>query len=75
MTFQIIFDYYMALIPYFAVLLSPFSIFITVVFFTSQLAGRSEIIAMQAAGNEFQASLRPYMFSCIYPCPYLLCFQ
>lgn len=63
MTFRIIFDYYMALIPYFAVLLSPLFIFITVVFFTSQLAGRSEIIAMQAAGMSFKRLLRPYMFS------------
>lgn len=63
MTLQIILDYYFALIPYFAVLLAPLFIFITVVFFTSQLAGRSEIIAMQAAGMSFKRILRPYMFS------------
>lgn len=63
MTLQIILDYYLALIPYFAVFLAPLFIFITVVFFTSQLAGRSEIIAMQAAGMSFTRLLRPYMFS------------
>lgn len=63
MTFKIILDYYFALIPYFAVFLAPLFIFITVVFFTSKLAGRSEIIAMQAAGMSFKRLLRPYMFS------------
>ncbi len=58
-----IFEYYVALIPYFANLLSPLFIFITVVFFTSKLAARSEIIAMQAAGMSFNRILRPYMIS------------
>ncbi|MDO5036519.1 MAG: LptF/LptG family permease [Porphyromonas sp.] len=63
MTFKIAFEYYVALIPYFANLLAPLFIFITVVFFTSKLAGRSEIIAMQAAGMSFNRLLRPYMIS------------
>lgn len=63
MTLQIAMEYYIALIPYFANLLSPLFIFITVVFFTSKLASRSEIIAMQAAGMSFNRLLRPYMFS------------
>lgn len=63
MTFKIALEYYIALIPYFANLLSPLFIFLTVVFFTSKLASRSEIIAMQAAGMSFNRLLRPYMYS------------
>ena len=55
--------YYIAFIPYYALLLSPLFIFITVVFFTSKLAARSEIIAMQAAGMSFNRILRPYFIS------------
>ena len=46
----IVFDYYMNFIPYFANLFSPLFVFIAVIFFTSKLAGNSEIIAMLAAG-------------------------
>lgn len=63
LSFGTILEYYVALIPYFANLLSPLFIFITVVFFTSKLASRSEIIAMQAAGMSFNRILRPYMIS------------
>lgn len=59
----IIFDYYMALVPYFANLLAPLFIFITVIFFTSKLAARSEIIAIHAAGMSFTRLLKPYMIS------------
>ena len=60
---EIVFDYYVSLIPYYAVLLSPLFIFITVIFFTSKLASRSEIIAIQAAGMSFARLLRPYFIS------------
>lgn len=63
LTLKEIVNYYIALIPYFAVLLAPLFTFITVVFFTSKLAARSEIIAMQAAGMSFKRLLRPYMIS------------
>ncbi|MGX8695375.1 MAG: LptF/LptG family permease, partial [Prevotella sp.] len=42
----IIFDYYANFVPYFANLFSPLFVFIAVIFFTSKLAGNSEIIAM-----------------------------
>ena len=42
----IVFDYYANFIPYFANLFSPLFVFISVIFFTSKLAGNSEIIAM-----------------------------
>src|SRR5574344_3136769 len=40
----IIFDYYMNFIPYCSNLFSPLFVFIAVIFFTSKLAGNSEII-------------------------------
>ncbi len=61
----IVFDYYANFVPYFANLFSPLFVFIAVIFFTSKLAGNSEIIAMLASGISFQRLLRPYMLSCV----------
>lgn len=59
----IVFDYYANFVPYFANLFSPLFVFISVIFFTSKLAGNSEIIAMLACGMSFKRLLRPYMVS------------
>ena len=59
----IVFDYYMNFVPYFANLFSPLFVFIAVIFFTSKLAGNSEIISMLAAGVSFKRLMRPYMIS------------
>ena len=59
----IIFDYYANFVPYFANLFSPLFVFIAVIFFTSKLAGNSEIIAMLASGTSFRRLMRPYMLS------------
>lgn len=59
----IVFDYYLNFIPYFANLFSPLFVFIAVIFFTSKLAGNSEIISMLAAGISFKRLMRPYMIS------------
>lgn len=61
----IIFDYYANFIPYYSNLFSPLFIFIAVIFFTSKLAGNSEIIAILAAGVSFRRLMRPYMISCV----------
>lgn len=61
----IVFDYYANFIPYYANLFSPLFVFIAVIFFTSKLAGNSEIIAMLASGMSFKRMLRPYMLSCV----------
>ena len=60
----IVFEYYANFVPYFANLFSPLFVFIAVIFFTSKLAGNSEIISMLAAGVSFKRLLRPYMVSC-----------
>lgn len=61
----IIFDYYANFIPYYSNLFSPLFVFIAVIFFTSKLAGNSEIIAMLAAGVSIKRLMRPYMLSCV----------
>lgn len=61
----IVFDYYANFVPYFANLFSPLFVFIAVIFFTSKLAGNSEIISMLAAGVSFKRIMRPYMISCV----------
>lgn len=58
-----IFDYFLNFLPYFANQFSPLFTFIAVIFFTSKLAGNSEIIAMLSAGMSFNRLLRPYMVS------------
>lgn len=62
---EILRDYYLNFVPYFINLFSPLFTFITVVFFTSKLAGRSEIIAMLSSGMSFERLLRPYLFSAL----------
>ena len=59
----IVFDYYANFVPYFANLFSPLFVFIAVIFFTSKLAGNSEIIAMLSSGMSFKRLLRPYFIS------------
>ncbi|MBD5203584.1 MAG: YjgP/YjgQ family permease [Bacteroidales bacterium] len=58
---ETIFDYFMSFLPYFANQLSPLFVFISVIFFTSKMAGNSEIIAILASGVSFNRLLRPYM--------------
>ncbi|MDE6197522.1 MAG: LptF/LptG family permease [Muribaculaceae bacterium] len=58
-----IFDYFVNFLPYFANQFSPLFTFIAVIFFTSKLAGNSEIIAMLSTGMSFRRLLRPYMFA------------
>lgn len=56
-------QYYSNFVPYFANLFSPLFVFIAVIFFTSKLADKSEIIAMKSTGMSFKRLLRPYMFT------------
>lgn len=58
---ETLFDYFASFLPYFANQLSPLFVFISVIFFTSKLAGNSEIIAILASGVSYTRLLRPYM--------------
>ena len=57
----IVVDYYLNFIPYFMNMFSPLFVFITVIFFTSRLAGNSEIIAMLSGGISYARLLVPYI--------------
>jgi lipopolysaccharide export system permease protein len=59
----IIFDYYFNFIPFFINLFSSLFTFISVIFFTSRLAARTEIIAILGGGISFKRLLRPYMIA------------
>ena len=56
-------DYYLNFIPYFINMFSPLFVFITVIFFTSKLAGNSEIVAMLSGGLSFSRLMYPYFLS------------
>lgn len=57
----IIFDYYFNFIPYFVNLFSALFTFIAVIFFTSRMAARSEIVAILSTGTSFWRMLYPYI--------------
>jgi len=59
-TKDIILKYYMAFVPYIVALLFPLFVFIAVIFFTSKMAVRSEIIAIIASGTSFNRMMRSY---------------
>lgn len=59
----IIFDYYMNFIPFFANMFSHLIVFITVIFFTSRMAAKSEFIAMFSSGISRKRLIMPYFFS------------
>lgn len=60
---EIVFDYYLNFIPFYANTFSPLFVFISVIFFTSKLADDSEIIAMLSNGMSFNRLMKPYMIS------------
>ncbi len=60
-TIQIIRQYYFGFVPFIWSLLFPLFVFIAVIFFTSRMATRSEIIAILASGTSYNRFLRPYL--------------
>jgi lipopolysaccharide export system permease protein len=60
---KIILQYYVNFVFYFGNLFSSLLIFLSVLLFTSQLAQRSEIIAILAGGISFKRLLRPYFIA------------
>ena len=58
---EIITKYYYGFVPFIISMIFPLIVFIAVIFFTSKLAARSEIIAMLANGVNFNRLLRPYL--------------
>lgn len=63
LSFQEIFmQYYIGFIPHIVAMLFPLFVFISVIFFTSKMAGRSEFIAILSSGVSLTRILRPYVF-------------
>lgn len=65
-TRQIIEQYYIGFVPYIWGLLFPLFVFISVIYFTSRMAMRSEIIAILASGTSFNRFLRPFFLAGIF---------
>ena len=62
---QVLGGYYLYFIPYIVTFIGPYFVFITVIYFTSRLANKSEIIAMFNSGMSFKRFLVPYIFTSI----------
>lgn len=58
---EILVDYYLNFIPYFVTLFSPLFVFISVIFFTSRMASRLELISILDTGTSFVRMLMPFM--------------
>ncbi len=54
-------DYYLGFIPHIDAMLFPLFVFISVIFFTSKMANRSEIVAILSSGVSFNRFLRPFI--------------
>ena len=65
---SIIFDYYLNFIPYFGNLFIPLFTFIAVIFFTSKMAGNTEIISILTSGFNFYRFLFPFVLSALIIC-------
>src|SRR5690606_7944670 len=63
---EIFTQYYVGFIPYIWSLLFPLFVFIAVIFFTSKMAMRSEVIAILASGISFNRFLRPYIIGGVF---------
>lgn len=57
---EIVMQYYIGFIPFIIAMLFPLFAFIAVIFFTSKMALRTEIVAIIASGTSFSRFLRPY---------------
>ena len=53
-------QYYMDFIPWVSGLISPITVFISIVYVTSRMAGHTEIIAILSSGTSFRRLLVPY---------------
>lgn len=63
---SIVIDYYVNFIPYFINLFIYLFTFISVIFFTSKLAGNTEIIAILSSGVSFRRLLLPYLMAATF---------
>lgn len=62
---EVVFGYYIPFIPYFINLFIYLFVFISVIFFTSKMAGHTEIIAILSSGVSFKRFLLPYLMAAL----------
>lgn len=65
-TKEIINDYYLNFIPWINSLLFPLYSLITVIFFTSRLAEKTEIIPVFSSGMSYTRFLRPFIYASLF---------
>jgi lipopolysaccharide export system permease protein len=58
-TQEIFLQYYVGFIPHIVAMLFPLFVFISVIFFTSKMANRSEFVAILSSGVSLNRILRP----------------
>ncbi len=58
-------EYYLNFIPHWAIFISPLIVFISVVFFTANMASRTEIIAILSSGVSFVRLMWPYFMGAV----------
>ena len=63
---EVIFNYYVNWVPFLLNLFSPVFVFISVIFFTSKMAQKSEIVAILASGVSYRRLLVPYVISAVF---------
>lgn len=64
-TYQIFMNYYIGFVPFIISMIFPLMVFIAVIFFTSKLASRTEIVAIIAGGVPYNRFLRPYFLGAL----------
>ena len=63
---KIITDFYFGFIPRIDAMLFPLFVFISVIFFTSKMATRSEVIAILSSGVSYRRFLLPYIIGGVF---------
>lgn len=58
---EVLFDYYISKVPHLLNLFSPVFVFISVIFFTSKMAQKSEIVSILASGVSYRRLMLPYI--------------
>lgn len=64
--------YYGDFVIYFANLLFPIFLFLSIIWFTSKLANNTEIIAILSSGISFSRFLRPFIYGAVIVCVFAL---
>jgi lipopolysaccharide export system permease protein len=63
---KIITDYYFGFVPRIDAMLFPLFVFIAVIFFTSKMAARSEVVAILSSGVSFRRFLLPFFIGGLF---------